>query len=200
MNTVKCPSCGHENKNTNIKCEACQTKLNYVAQEDVKTINLGSKKFKFILNAILIFITAPFFLGGLFFTYASSYSLITDYNKSKNYLETEGKLVGYDNCRADNEGDEMCKAIYEYKVDGVVYNASPNASRNQSGYSKTATVKYNPNNPSEYIMDSGWISLLITGIAILGVVLTIIISINVALKKLVEEAKKYQKDNQVTTT
>lgn len=34
MNVVKCPNCGQENKNTNIRCESCGTELNHIEQND----------------------------------------------------------------------------------------------------------------------------------------------------------------------
>lgn len=57
MNTIKCPNCGYENKNTNIRCESCGKELNHIEQSDkffnmdnsqinVKTIDLESKKVK----------------------------------------------------------------------------------------------------------------------------------------------------------
>ena len=193
MNTVKCPNCGKENKNTNIKCEYCGTELNHIEQNDkflnkdysqtnVKTINLGSKKAKHITSAILIFILAPWFLAGLAFIGVSSYSNITDYNKSKNYLETEGKLVSYQNYQYDDDGNELCNAVYEYTVNGVTYKGSPNLLSNRSGFKQTATVRYDPNNPSEYVMNSGWNVLLIAGIIMVTVVLVIFISIKIFIK------------------
>ena len=69
MNTIKCPNCGYENKNTNIRCESCGKELNHIKnndyQKNVKIIDLGSKKAKYITNAILIFLLAPWFLFSL---------------------------------------------------------------------------------------------------------------------------------------
>lgn len=184
---------GQEKKNTNIRCESCGTELNHIEQNDnflnkdyshtnVKTIDLGSKKAKHITSAILIFIFAPRFLIGLVFIGVSSYSNISDNNKSKNYLETEGKLVSYENCQYNDDGDELCNAVYIYTVNGVTYKSSPNLLSNRSGFKQTATVKYNPNNPSEYVMNSGWNGLLIVGIIMVTVVLVIFISIKISIK------------------
>lgn len=192
MNTTKCPSCGGENKNTNIRCEFCETELNHTEQNDnFFNIDLGSKKIKHIPNIILIVIIAPWFLIGLAFIGISAYSTISDNNKTKNYLETEGKLISYDNCEYDEDGDELCNAIYEYTINGITYKGSPNLLSNRSEFKQVATVKYNPDNPSEYVMNAGWNNLLIFGIIMIIVVLIIFISVKNSLKKL---------SNQVTNT
>lgn len=211
MYTIKCPNCGHENKNTNIRCESCSTELNHIeqsniflnndySQTNVKPIDLGSRKAKHITSAILIFILAPWFLIGLTFIGVSSYSNITDNSKSKNYLETEGKLVSYENCQYDDDGDELCDGIYEYTVNGVTYKGSPNLLSNRSGFKQTATVKYNPNNPNEYVMNSGWNSILIIGIITVTIVTIIFISIKLSIKKLSKKANDIEKDNPVSNT
>lgn len=208
MNTIKCPNCGYENKNTNIRCESCGKELNHIEQSDnflnndyqknVKTIDLGSKKVKCITSVILIFVLASWFLIGLFFIGVSSYSSITDNNKSKNYLETEGKLVSYENCQYD-DGDELCSGVYEYTVSGVTYKGSPNLLSNRSGFKQTIIVKYNPNNPNEYVIDSGWNWLLIVGIIIVSVVVVIFISVKNSIKKLSKKVKNIGKENQVSS-
>ena len=206
MNTVKCPNCGHENKNTNIRCDSCGTELNHIeqsnnfSQANVKTIDLGSKKAKHITSAILIFILAPWFLAGLAFIGVSSYSNITDNNKSRNYLETEGKLISYENCQYDDDGDELCSGVYEYTVNGVTYKGSPNLLSNRSGFKQTATVKYNPDNPNEYVMYSGWNGFLIAGIIMVTVVVVIFIAVKTSIKKLSKKVNDIEKDNQVSNT
>lgn len=204
MNTIKCPNCGYENKNTNIRCESCGKELNHIEQSDnflnndyqknVKTIDLGSKKVKCITSVILIFVLASWFLIGLFFIGVSSYSSITDNNKSKNYLETEGKLVSYENCQYD-DGDELCSGVYEYTVSGVTYKGSPNLLSNRSGFKQTIIVKYNPNNPNEYVIDSGWNWLLIVGIIIVSVVVVIFISVKLSIKNSSKKVKNIEKEN-----
>ena len=49
----------------------------------------------------------------LVFIGVSSYLSITDNNKSKNYFETEEKIVSYENCQYDDDGKE----IHEFVVD-----------------------------------------------------------------------------------
>lgn len=211
MNIVKCPNCEHENKNTNIRCESCSTELNHIeqsnsflnkdySQANVKTIDLGSKPAKHITSTILIFIFTPWFLVGLAFIGVSSYSNITDNNKSKDYLETEGKLINYENCQYDDDGDELCNGVYEYTVNGVTYKGSPNLLSNRSEFKQTATIKYNPDNPNEYVMNSGWNRLLITGIIMVTVVVVIFIAVKTSIKKLSKKSNDIEKDNRVSNT
>ncbi len=194
MNTFKCSHCGKENKNTNIRCDSCGIELSHVVQNDnsfnkdysqinLKTIDLGGEKAKHIASSILIFKLAPWFLVGLTFIGVSIYFIISDSNKSKNYLKTEGKLVGYDNCQYDKDGSELCNGVYEYSVNGIIYKGSPSLLSNRSGFKQVVTVNYNPDNPSEYVINSGWNGLLLVGIIMVMIVLAIFISDKIKLKK-----------------
>ena len=111
----------------------------------------------------MIFTLGPFLLGGLgsLVTYFSI--IISENNKIKNYLETPGNLVSYDNCQY-SDGSETCEAIYEYVVDGTTYKATSNISSERSTFDKTIIIKYNPNNPSENAIPSNMTMLLIIGI------------------------------------
>ena len=200
MNTIKCPNCDHENKNTNIRCESCGMELNHIeqstnflnkdySQENVKTIDLKSKKGKYIISAILIYMIAPWFLCGLAFIGISLYSNITDYSKSKNYLETKGKLISYENCKYDDDRGELCNGVYEYTVNGITYKASPNSLNNRSKFKQTATVKYNPDNPNEYVMNSGWNGLIIiAGIIMVTIAVGIFIYVKTSIKKITNKS------------
>ena len=221
MNTIKCPNCGYENKNTNIRCESCGKELNHIKnndyQKNVKIIDLGSKKVKYITNAILIFllapwflfslafknkkvkciitnailifILAPWFLIGLAFIGISLYSNITDYSKSKNYLETKGKLISYENCKYDDDRGELCNGVYEYTVNGITYKGSPNLLSNRSRFKQTATVKYNPDNPNEYVMNSGWNGLIIiAGIIMVTIAVGMFIYFKTYIKKITNKS------------
>jgi len=190
-----CNKCGKENKSTNIRCEYCGNELNTIDQNynqvNIKQIDLSSKKVGCLSSAVLIFFLAPWFLIGLVFIGVSAYSSITDYNQSKNYLQVDGKLVGYENCEYD-DGSELCNAVYEYVVNGKTYQGSPNLLSNKSGFKSTAVVKYNPSNPSEYVMNSGWNSLLIVGIIMVIISSAIFISIKLKMKNV---SKKLQETN-----
>ena len=208
MDNIKCPNCGQENQNTNIRCVHCGTELNHIesnsnflnvdySQENEKNINSNIKKFSHIATAILVIVLIPWFIIGTAFIVISSCAIISDNSKAKGYLQTEGKLVDYVDCQYDEDGNELCNGLYEYIVDGTTYKGSPNLSSNRSGFKKSITVRYNTDNPSEYVMDSGFNTLLIVGIIILGVILIIFVAAKIELKKIPEKLNKTLKDNQV---
>lgn len=185
MYTVKCPNCGSENKNTNIRCESCGTELNSIFQNE-KTIPLDGAKEKLIRSIFLIFLYVPFFvmlLGGFTFIGTTIYSNVSDKHKSKNYLESEGKLVSYDNCQYNGDDVELCEGVYEYVVNGVTYKGSPNLLTDRSSFKQTIIVKYNPDNPSEYVMYSEYYGLIIAGMILIAVGLVPFISVRILSKK-----------------
>lgn len=208
MNTNKCPNCGYENRNTNIRCESCGKELNNanytsvnqkLPQLDEKTIDAAKKRANLISNIILIFILGLPFLVGIVFIGVSLYFNITENYNSKNYLKTEGKLVDFDNCQYNNE-NETCNAIYEYVVNGITYTGSSNVSSNRSDFKQTITVKYNPNDSSEYVINSDFNYLLITGIIIIAVDLLIFVSVKKSINKVFDKLYSTKKGSQVSNT
>ena len=208
MNTNKCPNCGYENRNTNIICESCGKELNNanytsvnqkLPQLDEKTIDAAKKRANLISNIILIFILGLPFLVGIVFIGVSLYFNITENYNSKNYLKTEGKLVDFDNCQYNNE-NETCNAIYEYVVNGITYTGSSNVSSNRSDFKQTITVKYNPNDSSEYVINSDFNYLLITGIIIIAVDLLIFVSVKKSINKVFDKLYSTKKGSQVSNT
>ena len=204
MDNIKCPNCGQENQNSNLRCIHCNAKLNSTessgnflnvdySKETAKNIYSNTKKVSHIATAILIIILIPWFLGGLVFIGIYLYLNITDHNKAKNYFKTDAKLIKYD-CFYDEEGNE-CSAIYEYIVDGVTYRVSPNVISNSSGFKQTTTVRYNPDDPNEYVIDFDWSYLLITGIIIDSIVTLIFIILKKSINKKLDEIYNMQKGN-----
>lgn len=198
---MKCPSCGSENKNTNIKCEVCGAELHpeeedrsildsninptYVDRQKIVNgldyINKRKKGIGCLSNVIISIILIPWILAGLAFIGVSLYSIISNIKVSKNYDETEATLVDYV-IKMDSEGKEDYKAIYEFEVDGVKYTASPDKVGSKNSFKKTAKVKYNPEYPNENLMASGWGSLLATGIVMEIIIAIIYIGIRRKLK------------------
>ena len=198
---MKCPSCGSENKNTNIKCEVCGVELHseeedsslfdsninpkYVERQNIVKgldyINKRKKGIGCLSNIIIAIILIPWILAGLAFIGVSLYSIISNIKASKNYDETEATLVDYV-IKRDGEGKEYYKAVYEFEVDGVKYTASPDKEGSKNSYKMTAKVKYNPEYPNENLMASGWGSLLVTGIIMEIVIVLIYIGIRRKLK------------------
>lgn len=198
---MKCPSCGSENKNTNIKCEVCGAELHPEEEESFKAdssfnpkyidgndtvknldyIKTRRKNIGCLSNVIIAIILIPWILAGLAFIGVSLYSIISNIKVSKNYDETKATLVDYV-IKRDSEGKEYYKAVYEFEVDGVKYTASPDKEGSKNSYKKTAKVKYNPEYPNENLMASGWGSLLATGIIMEIVIAIIYITIRRKLK------------------
>lgn len=192
MTTIKCPFCGADNNNTNIKCEICGTEL-ISNDPDVFTVNnafpdfdgnvtvlpSGEKFFKICVKFFLLMTLGPFLICTLAFIVVGSYELISEHNQAKNYLETEGRLVGYKDHTYNDDGDVVCTAIYEYTVRGTTYQGSPKKLSSTSSFKETVPVKYNSDNPAEYVISADWNQLLIFGIAMLLVLITIFISVKV---------------------
>lgn len=179
MNTTKCPNCKKENKNTNIRCEFCNTKLDHNKQKDSL---IKKKKQKNTTNIILIIIFAPWFILGLIFTGTGIFSNTLIDNQSKNYLETEGFLEEYNNCQENDKGRELCNAIYKYIVNDNAYKGSPNTKKNRTDFERIIKIKYNPDNPNEYIISANKNGATIAGIIILIVTSILLISVKQVIK------------------
>lgn len=202
MNTVKCPNCGYENKNTNIRCESCKMELNSIEQNNKKCskerviyVDLGKNGIKHLASVLLIIILTPWLITGLAFFGVSTYSIITDNNKSKGYVETEGKLVDYEIQDSKVEEDGYFVGVYEYKVNGVTYKGSPSSVSTQKVMKETITVKYNPDNPEEYVMEAGWNKLQRVGFTIVIIVVVIFVSVKIYVKQIYDRAYGIKKDN-----
>lgn len=175
---MRCKNCGSENRSTNIRCDFCGADLISEYNNDdqnFQKIFLGNKTAKRIYNIVLVLLLIPWLFIGLAFIGVSTYSKVSDFIKSKNYITTNATLVGYSDCERRDE-EELCSAIYEYEVDGITYKASSSLISNKSNFSQIDKVKYNPENPKEYSMNKGWNSLLIVGIVMVTVVIIIFIS------------------------
>ena len=133
-----CRNCGKENKNTNIRCEFCNTQFiddNYFNQENImsdtsnvlstKNIEVSTKKIGCFSVILSLLLNGMWILFALAFIVFGFYSYISEHNQTKNYNKTFATLVSYKNCRND-DGTEICNAVYEYEVNGVTYTTSPN--------------------------------------------------------------------------
>lgn len=140
----KCPNCNITINTTNSVCPTCGTKLIT----------------KSIYPIIILIFIGPWIMFGLIFMLVGGVLHFREYNLSKEYVKTTGHLEEYYNC---NEG--TCSANYSYQVDGEIYYASPNLS--SDSFSEKADVYYNPNNPRESMMFSGWKILFIAGLLII---------------------------------
>lgn len=84
MNTIKCPNCGNDNKNTNIRCENCGTELNSIddfyttSNKNYPIITLDSKQSYCFFKILLMFFTIPSILFALGFIGVGTYCMIFD--------------------------------------------------------------------------------------------------------------------------
>ena len=66
---------------------------------------------------------------------------------------------------------------------------------NSSGFKQTTTVRYNPDDPNEYVIDFDWSYLLINGIIIDSIVTLIFIILKKSINKKLDEIYNMQKGN-----
>ena len=57
------------------------------------------------------------------------------------------------------------------------------------------TVKYNPDNPEEYVMEAGWNKLQRVGFTIVIIVVVIFVSVKIYVKQIYDRAYGIKKDN-----
>lgn len=189
---MMCPYCKKENKNTNIRCEFCGTQLindviinqnNTITYNENKNVQIPTKKIGCIVIIIFLLMSLPsLFLGTLSFG-LDAYLYIKERIQSVGYEETIGNLINYDDCEFYDDNSELCNAVYEYKIGEVTYSISPNLLSSRSGFSKTMTVHYNPDNPKEAVI------YIQQGISLFGIVFIIcslipIITIIIVFKKI----------------
>lgn len=85
MYTIKCPNCGSENKNTNIRCEVCNSKL--VRPESITTSKRGELTFK-EKSFMLVFLIGFIYVLGLGFQLSLIGLIIANYG-----YNTEGIIA-----------------------------------------------------------------------------------------------------------
>lgn len=180
---VFCPHCKKLNKKTNIQCEFCATQL--IDVNKISKIDIPTKKASWILIIFALLFVGPFLLPGILFLGVGLFDGIHEYTQTKGYEKTIATLKDYTNCTYNDE----CKAIYEYQVDGIIYTVSPDLLGNSDAFAKNDTVYYNPNNPSESIIYTGWnISVIIGLILIISALLPLVIIITIT--KIIIKASK----------
>lgn len=149
-----CLNCKKENKNTNIRCEFCNTEL--VNLDDTsnpkrKEITLQQKLCMLCFFAI----SGAMIVYGLFAICSSVYSFILE-NKTKNeYNQTYATLVEYTDCQYNEDNIEVCNAIYKYEVNNNTYTVSLDLEVVRDVYENNEIVYYDSNNPSESVIYAG---------------------------------------------
>lgn len=198
-----CPNCQKENRNTNIRCEYCSFQLidldkykhddiivvDTNENNELTEVKVSSKKIGCISNIILIIFVGPWLFIGIILFGVGIFANVNERIQSKGYDKTVANFNDYVNC--NYEGNvELCEAVYEYKVNGVIYSVSPKKITNRENFNETDTVYYNPNNPSESLIYVGFNSIIVTGLIIIGVITIIFIIKGIILKKITKGQKE----------
>ena len=137
----------------NLDTEPINEKKNYLKEIFLKL----SSGYPMIIGVLALLI--PFCVG-----------YVNDKLVSKNYIETEGILIGYE--KEGISDNKTYTPIYEYTVDNQKYKIKPNIIGDFLNDSNEV-VKYNPNNPDEAIIESKKFDIVNSIIIIITVFLII---------------------------
>ena len=98
---------------------------------------------------------------GLLFFVIGTFSTINEHKKIEGFAKTDAYYVDTYDCYTDSDSGTFCEGIYVYKVDGIEYYASP--AEESNSFPEKRDVYYNPNNPSESVILTNWLTLVIIG-------------------------------------
>ena len=90
-------------------------------------------------------------LVGIAFLGVRVFSSISEHNQTKEYKKVIAISKDYTNYTYYDDS-ELCKAIYEYQVNGITYSVSSSSLSNHGGFNESDLVYYNPNNLGESVM------------------------------------------------
>lgn len=190
MYEIKCPYCGMENKNTNIKCEYCgeiiekSDSIEKNLNKEEIYINNKAKTEKFLknFNLVLILAFSVHIIIGVVVIFISNFISKVDLDSSKKYETVEGKLSSFYFTKEDSMGKPMGKATYEFVVNGKNYDASPKVVDYEENYKKTELVYYNVNNPSDNVILINMDKERKIGMFMVIIPLTVLILIEILIK------------------
>ena len=97
-----------------------------------------------------------FFIGLVIVVFASLFGFVNylETEKTKDYIATVGYVVDYYDRWDSSEGDYTWKEIYEYKVDGKVYEITGSSySTTPKPFGAMVNVYYNPDKPSVAVIN-----------------------------------------------
>ena len=162
-----CPYCGNPKLDINDShCRYCKNAFP-LKKLDRKTSNM-------IILLICFLFFGPFVLFGGVFLGVGLYEYNDEHSKAEGYEKTIGYFVevDYSDCTYDDD-EQLCKAIYEYEVNGIRYDVSTSSYSNY--FDDEIEVYYNPNNPSESIIFSPLWTFIVIGGIFFGIGLSFII-------------------------
>ena len=77
--------------------------------------------------------------------------VVNDYiKKNDNFIEVSATVIDY---YYPGEPEEGAYTVYEYIVDGIAYRIESGLSTNLPDIGTVKTIKYNPSNPTEVVLD-----------------------------------------------
>ena len=152
-----CPHCGERKKT--IYDERC----NYCGYQFIDTLTKKKnlEKMRKIISIVILILGGPWFMVGLLFFVIGTFSTINEHKKIEGFTKTDAYYVGTYDCYTDSDSGTFCEGIYVYKVDGIEYYASP--AEESNSFPEKRDVYYNPNNPSESVILTNWLTLVIIG-------------------------------------
>jgi len=167
--SVVCKNCGNNSEAGSKVCHVCGAELDasnrMVEKDKVTSVAVGVVKGGIIGTLIARII--PMVLIGIIFFVMGAFFIISDKIGTKGYSDTVGQLVDYTQCYYE-DSSELCLGVYKYEVNGVEYTGNGNTFSSRSNLKKTTTIKYNPNNPSEYKISAGVSSVLFVGVLMIA--------------------------------
>ena len=128
--------------------------INNSTNQNENVTEINNKQISKILEYLFGF--KLFKLISILFIIVGGVGFIGEYTKAIQYEETIGTFENYGSCN-----ESGCEAIYSYKVNGETYYASPDLI--SDSFKETAKVYYNPESPFDYVMNSNWHILFISG-------------------------------------
>lgn len=150
---MKCIRCGYENNSdNNIRCEACGYTFNEDFDDMVREGKIITRKMEKKDYIIAVSIVAvPFLIMGIMMFSMFNMEKIMGLEEPRpaNSKQTEGILTNYSECHYDDEHDEVCKAVYKYRVDGKEYTETTTFYSEKSMHDNKVKIHYNQQNPND---------------------------------------------------
>jgi len=123
--------------------------------------NIINKPWQMLLFAL------PFLLFGIFMMIFSINMIVDTKQKSEIYVETQGIVVDH-RYNYDSDGDDTTSIVVEYTVDGKKYRKTSSlGTSNPKPIGTSVPIEYDPNNPSEALLEEDASNLLLICLSLL---------------------------------
>ena len=192
-----CPNCKKENKYSNIKCEYCHTQLIDVNKFIPKTkkaliqepiqINISKEQSGCLINGLFLLFVMPWLLTGIMLIGLGLFIYNIEKQETKGYKTTIATIKEFTACNYE----DTCYAVYEYEVEGIVYQIIPDFTMTSNLFNKQETIHYNPKNPTESIIYTNVSAFIIAG----SIIVTCVVIAFIIKSKIVKKIKKKHEQN-----